>query len=453
MRKKRKKVCLTAALFVMAGMAFADIAAQPISCAQDEDGQAVQTQTDRIDSGEECGLPVRWYAGDYGKKPVVRDQGKYGTCWALSAASAMEAALLPEDHIVFSADHLSLGNAFTANVEDGGDYLMLMAYLSSWQGPVTEEEDPYGDEYSPPGLEPAVHVQEVQVLEYGELEMIKEWLLEYGAVQTSLYMDRNTTSEKSPYYNQAESAYYYDGAEMQNHDVIILGWDDTYPASNFKTPPAQDGAFICQNTWGEAFGENGIFYVSYEDANVGNTVIAYSRIEDTDNYTRIYQTDACGWQGKQGYDDDTCWFANVYTAVSDEWLSAVGVYATAPQAWCEIYFVPDFAGPDSFGKKEFLQSYEMDAKGYYTLDLETPVALKEGERFAVVVKMTTPGEWNPVAVEYKSDEYTQNVTTEGKEGYLSQTGDYWQNTEEEFGTNVCLKAYTNEPLHSAESFG
>lgn len=437
----------------MAGMAFADIAAQPISCAQDEDGQAVQTQTDRIDSGEECGLPVRWYAGDYGKKPVVRDQGKYGTCWALSAASAMEAALLPEDHIVFSADHLSLGNAFTANVEDGGDYLMLMAYLSSWQGPVTEEEDPYGDEYSPPGLEPAVHVQEVQVLEYGELEMIKEWLLEYGAVQTSLYMDRNTTSEESPYYNQAESAYYYDGAEIQNHDVIILGWDDTYPASNFKTPPAQDGAFICQNTWGEAFGENGIFYVSYEDANVGNTVIAYSRIEDTDNYTRIYQTDACGWQGKQGYDDDTCWFANVYTAVSDEWLSAVGVYATAPQAWCEIYFVPDFAGPDSFGKKEFLQSYEMDAKGYYTLDLETPVALKEGERFAVVVKMTTPGEWNPVAVEYKSDEYTQNVTTEGKEGYLSQTGDYWQNTEEEFGTNVCLKAYTNEPLHSAESFG
>ena len=70
----------------------------------------------------------------------------------------------------------------------------------------------------------------------------------------------------------------------------------------------------------------------------------------------------------------------------------------------------------------------------------------------MVVKMTTPGEWNPVAVEYKSDEYTQNVTTEGKEGYLSQTGDYWQNTEEEFGTNVCLKAYTNEPLHSAESF-
>ena len=81
----------------------------------------------------------------------------------------------------------------------------------------------------------------------------------------------------------------------------------------------------------------------------------------------------------------------MYTAVSDEWLSAVGVYATAAEASCEVYVVPDFAGPESFEKKEFLQSCEMDAKGYYTIDLETPVALEAGERFAVVIKMTTPG--------------------------------------------------------------
>lgn len=422
MRKKRSMVWFAAALLGMTGM-------------------FLRAEAD----GE---LPVQWYAGDYGKKPVVRDQGKYGTCWALSAASAMEAALLPDEHIIFSADHLSLGNTFTVDTEDGGDYLMLMAYLSSWQVPVTEEEDPYGDEYSPPGLSPAVHVQEVQVLEYGAINEIKKLVQEYGAVQTSLYMDRNTTSSESPYYNQDKSAYYYYGSEIQNHDVVILGWDDTYSRFHFRTPPAQDGAFICQNTWGEAFGENGIFYVSYEDSNAGDTVISYSRIEETDNYDRIYQTDDCGWQGKQGYDDDTCWFANVYTAVSDEWLSAVGVYATAAEASCEVYVVPDFAGPESFEKKEFLQSCEMDAKGYYTIDLETPVALEAGERFAVVIKMTTPGEWNPVAVEYKSDEYTQNVTTDGKEGYLSQTGDYWQNTEEEFGTNVCLKAYTNADIVS-----
>lgn len=387
-------------------------------------------------------LPKRWYAGDYGKKPLVRDQGKFGTCWALTAASAMEAVLLPEERTVFSADHIALSNAFTSDVNEGGDYLMLMAYLSGWQGPVTEEEDPYGDGYSPEGLTPAVHVQEIQVLEEPDISQIKEALFEYGAVQTSLHMDKGTTEPGSPYYNEDTDSYYYFGDQIQNHDILILGWDDAYSRFNFREVPERDGAFICQNTWGGDFGEDGIFYVSYEDVNIGGTGIIYSRIDPADNYSRIYQTDDCGWQGTQGYDDDTCWFANVYTAEDTEQLAAVGLYATSPGAHCELYIVPDFQDKESFADRQYLQSTEMENVGYYTIDLEKPVELKEGERFALVVKMTTPGVWNPVAVEYRADEYTQNVTLEGKEGYLSQTGERWQNTEEEFGTNVCLKGYT-----------
>ena len=139
-------------------------------------------------------LPVRWYAGDYGKKPAVRSQGEYGTCWALTAAAALETALLPEEDVLFSADHMALNNAFEVPLDDGGDYYMTMAYLSSWQGPVTETEDPYGDEYSPPGLSPAVHVQEMQILQNPDTEEIKEAVRVYGAVQASLYMDRSTAS-------------------------------------------------------------------------------------------------------------------------------------------------------------------------------------------------------------------------------------------------------------------
>ena len=76
------------------------------------------------------------------------------------------------------------------------------------------------------------------------------------------------------------------------------------------------------------------------------------------------------------------------------------------------------------------------------MDLEKPPQLVKVERFAVIVKITAQGENNPVAVEYRADEYTQNVTLEGKESYLSQYGTYWENTQERFGTNVCLKAYT-----------
>lgn len=42
---------------------------------------------------------------------------------------------------------------------------MAMAYLAGWQGPVPEEADAYGDAYSPAGLLPVVHVQEMRLYE------------------------------------------------------------------------------------------------------------------------------------------------------------------------------------------------------------------------------------------------------------------------------------------------
>lgn len=387
-------------------------------------------------------LPKSWYAGDYGKKPVVKSQGKYGTCWALTATSGLEAALLPEENMVFSADHMSRKNAFTVDIEAGGDYLMTMAYLSGWQGPVLETQDPYGDEYSPDGLEAAVHVQEMQILEEESIEAIKQAVYTYGAVQTSLYMSRETTASECTYYNEETHAYYYPEQTVQNHDILILGWDDSYSRFHFRQIPSADGAFICQNTWGRDFGEDGIFYVSYADANIGKAGIVYSRIDAADNYDRIYQADDCGWQGNQGYDTGTCWFANIYTASEAEELAAVGFYATSSDTEYEIYLVHDFAGTDSFEKRELLQTGSMMRTGYYTVDLLEERQLSPGERFAVVVKITVPEAKNPVAVEYPADAYTQNVTLEGRESYLSQYGEYWENTQERFGTNVCLKAYT-----------
>ena len=77
------------------------------------------------------------------------------------------------------------------------------------------------------------------------------------------------------------------------------------------------------------------------------------------------------------------------------------------------------------------------------MKLGQAVALEAGERFGVIVKITTPGATKPVAVEMNKDVYSQGVTFEGKEGYLSLTGKIWEYTEEKFSTNVCLKAYTS----------
>ena len=412
-------------------------------CRAEEAETAEQLPADRLPVLEADGLlPQRWYAGDYGKKPSVRSQENQSNCWAVAAASALEAPLLPETDTVFSPDHFVYGNAFTVDPDMGGSYYMAMAYLSGWQGPVAETDDPYGDASSPEGLEAAVHVQEIQLLENADTRQLKELVYQYGAVQASLYLNQTAAGADAPYFNPLTSAYYCPDQNVQDHDIVILGWDDDYSRFLFKEIPDRDGAFICQNSWGEDFGEDGIFYVSYEDANLGAMAAAYSVIEPADNYSDIYQTDDCGWQSSQGYGNETCWFANVYTARRDERLAAVGFYATAPGASYEIYFVPDFESEDSLQERQFVQGGAFQNAGYYTVRFDQEIVLGEGQRFAVVVKLTAPGRMNPAAVEHAGDPETQNVVLEGKDGYLSQYGDRWQHTEQSFGTNVCLKAYT-----------
>ena len=63
---------------------------------------------------------------------------------------------------------------FLLDQKSGGDYIMSMAYLLSWRGPVLEEEDPYGDGISPEGLKAVCHVQEIQILPEYDRDAIKE---------------------------------------------------------------------------------------------------------------------------------------------------------------------------------------------------------------------------------------------------------------------------------------
>lgn len=53
---------------------------------------------------------------------------------------------------------------------------MSLAYLTAWQGPVLEKDDPYDGELTK-NLAPVKHVQEAQIIESKDLEKIKEAVL------------------------------------------------------------------------------------------------------------------------------------------------------------------------------------------------------------------------------------------------------------------------------------
>lgn len=406
--------------------------------------QTEQESEEQIVDGNPIVLPSVYDSRETSRSPVIKNQGDLGTCWAVASSSALEASLLTREHLIFAADHISLRNHFTKNQNDGGDYTMAMAYLAGWQGPILEKDDPYGDSISPEGAKPVKHVQEIQMIKNKDYHEIKRAVYEYGAVQSSLYMDLQNTVSSSVFYNTINSSYCYVGQERSNHDIMIIGWDDNYPAENFNAEITKDGAFICQNSWGTEFGEDGIFFVSYEDANLGNNCIAYTRVEDTGNYTNIYQTDLCGWVGQIGYGGDTCYFANVYETKGKENLCAVGFYAVGKDTEYELYVIEEFEGTSSFIGSQPVQKGKFRNIGYYTVDLEKPVTLQPKQRYAVMVKITTPEIKFPVATQYQADEATKDVDISKGEGYISATGAVWTRVEEEHSCNVCLKAYTRE---------
>lgn len=389
-------------------------------------------------------LPAAYDMRDYGRVSDVRDQGRYGTCWAFASLGAFETTLLPKEKEVFSTDHMTLCNSYNLDLNKGGEHTMSVAYLAAWQGPVYERDDPYGDGKTNENLKAVKHLEEALVINDKDVENIKSAIFRYGAIETSLYSQMDYVDSVSVYYSEENSSYYYDGEEPPNHDVVVVGWDDNYPKENFSIVPEHDGAFICKNSWGEAFGEDGFFYVSYDDVNICRKSVVYTRIGSADNFDNIYQSDLLGWIGQMGFGKEEAYFANVYTAGSDEELSAVSFYATDKDTSFEVFVVTDYEGTESFANKQSVVSGSMKYAGYYTVRLPEPVRLTDNKRFAVIVRVKTPKAVHPIAIEYNVDERTENFDITDGEGYISLYGEMWHSAEKTENCNVCLKAFTNK---------
>lgn len=389
-------------------------------------------------------VPSKYDLREKGRAPEIKDQGNHGTCWAFAALSALESSMLPEAAYEFSPDHMSIQNSFALNQDYGGDYTMGLAYLLAWQGPVLEKDDPYGDNESDDTLRPVKHLQEVQIIGSKDFAKIKEAVFKYGGVQTSIYSSLKSSQSHSEFYNSKTNAYCYMGQEKPNHDVVIIGWDDNYPKENFSVDLEGDGAFICQNSWGTGFGEDGIFYISYYDTNIGIHNVVYTKVEEVDNYDEIYQADLCGWVGQLGFNTDHIFGANVYTANGVENISAAGFYALGTDTEYKIYIAENFEGTDSLSRREKVAEGKLNNAGYYTIPFDVPVQMQEGERFAVIVELTTPDSVHPLAIEYAADETTENVDLSDGEGYISMQGDVWENVESRQNCNLCIKAYAKK---------
>lgn len=396
-------------------------------------------------------IPVKYDLRDFNKVTSIKTQGIIGACWAFASLSAIESFLLPEEYYDFSEDNLSINHGFDLKQNQGGHYRIALAYFARWAGPVLEEEDKYGDGVANPDATVVKHVQEAMMIQNKDIDKIKEMIMTYGAVQTSIYspilIDENI---KDLYYNEKTYSLYNYGENESNHDITIVGWDDEFNKENFLVLPEDNGAFICKNSWGEEFGDKGYYYISYYDSNIARDNIVYTKVEDASNYDNIYQYDKLGWVRSVGYNEEPVYFSNVYTATSDEIIKASSFYTTGINTSYEVYVVNNFDG--NFDNLKLVASGIKEMIGYYTIDLEETKVAKD-EKFAVVVKIQTPNSKTPVAIEtLKRDLHVSEVVVNAGESYISPDGQEWEDlsASEDIKSNVCLKVFTNEQVEKEE---
>ena len=429
-------------------------------------------------------VPLVGYPSSYdlralGKVSPVEDQGQSPACWAFAAYGSLESYLLPTQWS-FSENNMKNLAGFDLTCEDGGNQQMATAYLARWggsmqSGPVTTASDPFNPTSCTDTSSPSVqqHVQNELFLPYRTSSTDNnnlKWALEnYGGVYATMYM------APSGYYNSSTAAYYYDvpvgsNSPTPNHAVTIVGWDDSYPASNFANAPPGPGAFIVKNSWGTSWGQQGFFYVSYYDTQFATSVVLNGQqwaqpptvftAQPTTNYNTNYQYDPLGWVTSVGSTDigsstsNTAWGANVFTATSNQSLSAVSFYAGSVNTQYQIYVYTNPTSGPIGGTAYTGPAGTVAFSGYYTIPLNTTVPLTAGQKFSVVIEITTPGNNDPIPVECTESGYS-TATGQPGQGYLSATGSSWTDaTQVETKMSICIKAFTtNVPLVGAPVAG
>ena len=193
-------------------------------------------------------------------------------------------------------------------------------------------------------------------------------------------------------YNPEHSCFYTapDSQLYHNHVAAIVGWDDDYPRENFNEAmrPERDGAWLIKNSWGTWMGEDGYFWVSYEDTCMAEYVLQGERARSDEE---IHQFDETGWSNSMSLGGTGGYLANTFTSARPETLDRIMFCTTGRDAYwrAEVYLNPTDASDPRSGELVASQEGWSTWPGYHTVALDAPVALSAGDAFAVVPRSTT----------------------------------------------------------------
>lgn len=434
----------------------------------------ISSRPQKVHRANGTSYPSAYDSRSRGVITPVRNQYPYGTCWAFAALACLEASAVSQGfsslrYTNYSEAHLAwfAHNPVSSDINDlasrdgenigseaynkGGYWIRSSTTLMKGTGAAAERKYPYlssaDGSIKMGNYADSARYDHAAATLYASYKLdcfknqsatdlrnaVKEKIMSNGAVTVAYHDDEIYASNGYKYY-------YCNTKVGSNHEVCIIGWDDTISrtyftgASGTRTPPSSDGAWLIKNSWGIASGNNGYTWISYEDLSLCDFVVYIAGPSDA--YDNAYQYDGSTTIDAAGGISAPLSGANVYTATEDTEIVSLAFRAqpTDCVSTLEIYTGLAGATPDT-GELAATASISTKYTGFYTVGVSPPVHVSAGERFAVAVSSVRDGLYYvPIEGDY------DGITSQSGQSYFSLYGS-WLETGNEYN-NICVKAYT-----------
>lgn len=450
----------------------------PTICKNDEPFQPYYQNQNLFNYSVKATYPSKYDSRNVdGKNYVspVRNQMSTGACWAFSALATVESysmkyfndnTIYSPRHIDYSTSRYFLNNvtnpeSFNRTVGQGGNGYMASSYLINGKGPITESQMPFENNENLININSIknktvnLDVNGYEIIENSSLgcsttikNKIKEHIMQYGSMAASIYMTTN-----SSYYRASSHALNYNSTSAQdfyapNHAITIIGWDDNFSRNLFAAghQPSSNGAWIVKNSYGTnwSYGDNGYFYISYEDDWVCQNPTGATSI-DQEVEDKIYYHDVLGYNSYYGYNDSQAAAVNIFELETSQELLEEVTFVAKENTNYVIYLNPQ---DDDLNLDKFIKigSGKTTYAGYHTYKLSKPYLL-ENKKFAIMVSYDLEDGTHPIGTQIVSGTFFDKGNTTPELSYVSSSiNGPWEDLSDEirYQPFASIKGSTNQ---------